>query len=128
MSTGSVDLSKLTPDQVTALEAAGALTIPAHTPADQAGIGPAMKLVAVNSRAWTPEILRATVKAAATNSAPIELLVENDGYFKNYQLDYHAGEKYPCLERDANRADLLDEIIRPLTPEPSTNAWPRTGP
>src|SRR5208283_1228354 len=70
------------------------------TPAEQAGIGPAMKLVAVNGRAWTADNLRAAVKSAATNSAPIELLIENGDYFKNYRLDYHSGEKYPCLERD----------------------------
>jgi predicted metalloprotease with PDZ domain len=92
------------------------------TPADRAGIGPAMKLVAVNGRAWTAENLRTAVKTAATNSAPIELLIENGDYFRNYRLDYHGGEKYPCLERDTNRPDRLDEIIRPLTPEPSTNS------
>lgn len=92
------------------------------TPAEQADIGPAMKLVAVNGRAWTADNLRAAVKSAATNSAPIELLIENGDYFKTYRLDYHGGEKYPCLERDTNRPDLLAEIIRPLTPEPATNS------
>jgi len=92
------------------------------TPADRAGIGPAMKLVAVNGRAWTADNLRTAVKSAATNDAPIELLIENGDYFKTYRLDYHGGEKYPCLERDPNRPDLLDEIIRPLIPEPSTNS------
>jgi len=92
------------------------------TTADSAGIGPAMKLVAVNGRRWTPENLRAAVKSAATNSAPIELLIENSDYFKNYRLDYHGGEKYPCLERVPAKPDLLDEIIRPLTPEPPTNS------
>ncbi len=92
------------------------------TPADLAGIGPAMKLVAVNGRAWTADNFRAAVKTAATNSAPIELLIENGDYFKSYRLDYHGGEKYPCLERDPNRPDLLAEIIRPLAPEPATNA------
>lgn len=92
------------------------------TPAARAGIGPAMKLVAVNDRAWTPDILRAAVKSAVTNRAPIELLIENDDYFKTCRLDYHGGEKYPVLERAANRPDLLAEIIRPLTPEPATNS------
>jgi len=92
------------------------------TPADQVGIGPAMKLMAVNGRRWTAENLRAAVKSAATNSAPIELLVENSDYFKTYRLDYHGGEKYPCLVRDPERPDLLAEIIRPLTREPSTNS------
>lgn len=92
------------------------------TTADQAGIGPAMKLVAVNGRRWTPENLRAAVKSAATNGAPIELLIENSDYFKNYRLDYHGGEKYPCLERVPAKPDLLAEIIKPLTPEPPTNS------
>ncbi|MGO8839239.1 MAG: M61 family metallopeptidase [Limisphaerales bacterium] len=92
------------------------------TPAARAGIGPAMKLVAVNGRAWTADNLRQAIKSAATNSTPIELLIENGDYFKNYRLDYHGGEKYPCLERDTNRPDLLGDIIRPLTPEPSTNS------
>lgn len=88
------------------------------SPADRAGIGPAMKLVAVNERRWTPEILRTAVASAATNTAPIELLVENDDYFKTCLLDYHGGEEYPCLERDPSRPDLLDEMLKPLTPEP----------
>ncbi|HXR03905.1 MAG TPA: M61 family peptidase [Verrucomicrobiae bacterium] len=87
------------------------------TPAEAAGIGSGMKLVAVDGRAWSAEILRAAVKAAATNTAPIELLVANGDYYKTFRLDCHGGEKYPCLERDPARPDLLDEIIRPLTPE-----------
>jgi predicted metalloprotease with PDZ domain len=89
------------------------------TPADAAGIGAGMKLVAVDGRAWSPEILRTAVKTAATNSAPIELLVENGDYYQTCRLDYHGGEKYPALVRDASKPDLLDEIIQPLTPAPA---------
>ena len=92
------------------------------TPADAAGVGTGMKLVAVNGRAWTPENLRAAVKAAATNSAPIALLVENDDYYQTCALNYHGGEKYPVLERDPAKSDLLDEIVKPLTPEPPADA------
>lgn len=87
------------------------------TPAEAAGIGSGMKLVAVDERAWSAELLRTAIKTAATNTAPIELLVQNGDYYKTFRLDYHGGEKYPCLERDPARPDLLDEIIRPLTPE-----------
>lgn len=87
--------------------------------ADTAGVGPAMKLVAVNGRRWTPDILRAAVKSAKAGAAPIELLVENEDYFKTCKLDYHEGEKYPCLVRDAARPDLLTEILKPLTPTPA---------
>jgi predicted metalloprotease with PDZ domain len=89
-----------------------------ESPADQAKVGAAMKLLAVNGRRWTPEILRTAVKEAKTNTAPIELLVENEDYFKTCKLDYHDGEKYPQLERDTAKPDLLAEILKPLTPEP----------
>ncbi|MBU6400220.1 MAG: M61 family peptidase, partial [Verrucomicrobia bacterium] len=86
------------------------------SPADRAGVGASMKLLGVNSRRWTPEILRAAVRAATTNTAPIALLVENEDYFKTCEVDYHDGEKYPQLERDASRPDLLSAILAPRTP------------
>lgn len=88
------------------------------TPADAAGVGTGLKLVAVNGRAWSPEILRAAVKFAVTNNAPIELLVQNNDYYKTCALDYHGGEKYPILERNPAKLDLLEAIVKPLTPEP----------
>jgi predicted metalloprotease with PDZ domain len=92
------------------------------SPADKSGLGPSMTLVAVNGRRWTPEILRAAVKFAATDPAPVELLVENEDYFKTCKVDYHQGEKYAQLERDPSKPDLLDEILKPLTPEPRLSA------
>jgi predicted metalloprotease with PDZ domain len=88
-------------------------------PADKAGVAPAMKLLAVNGRHWTPAILRAAVKSAKTNTAALELLVENEEYFKTYSLDYHGGEKYAQLERDAAKTDLLSEILKARTPAPA---------
>ncbi len=81
-----------------------------------------MKLVAVNGRRWTAAILRAAVTTAKSDAAPLELLVENEDYFKTCKLDYHDGEKYPHLERDATKPDLLTEILKPLTPPPSARA------
>jgi hypothetical protein len=75
-----------------------------------------MKLAAANQRRWTPEILRAAVKSAMTNAVPIELLLENNDYFQTCKLDYHEGEKYPCLERDVTRPDLLADILKPRGP------------
>ena len=92
------------------------------SPADMAGVGTGMKLVAVNGREWATEILRAAVKSAATNSAPIELLVKNNDYYKTCVLDYHGGEKYPVLERNPARPDLLEQIVKPLAPEPPADA------
>lgn len=89
------------------------------SPADAAGVGTGMTLVAVNGRAWTTDILRAAVKSAVTNSAPIELLVKNNDFYKTCAVDYHGGEKYPFLERDETKPDLMAQIVKPLTPEPA---------
>jgi predicted metalloprotease with PDZ domain len=85
-------------------------------PAARAGVAPGMKLIAVNGRRWTPDRLREALKASRGNATPIELLVENGDYFRTARLDYHGGERYPHLERDPARPDLLTAIISPLAP------------
>lgn len=85
------------------------------SPADRAGLGAAMKLLAVSGRRWTPELLHAAIQGAQTNSAPIQLLVENDEFFKTAKVDYHGGEKYPVLERDPAKTDLISQILKPIT-------------
>jgi len=80
--------------------------------AAKAGIGPGMKVVAVNSRRFSPEVLRDALKSAKNSTAPIELLVENTDYYKTYKIDYHGGEKYPHLVRDDSKPDLLSEILK----------------
>jgi predicted metalloprotease with PDZ domain len=86
------------------------------SPAHKAGIGPGMKLVAVNERKWSPPVLRAAIKAAQGSNQPIELLVENAQFFKTYSVDYHDGEKNPHLERLASQPDVLSEILKSMTP------------
>jgi len=81
-------------------------------PAAQAGIGPGMKLIAVNGRQYSAEILRDALKAGKSGTAPLELLVENTDYYKTYKLDYHGGERYPHLVRDDSKPDLLSEIYK----------------
>lgn len=85
------------------------------SPAYEAGLGPAMKLIAVNGRKWSPEILHAAVKGAQNTNQPIELLVENAQFFKTYSIAYHEGEKNPHLERIAGQTDILSDILRPLS-------------
>jgi predicted metalloprotease with PDZ domain len=81
-------------------------------PAALAGIGPGMKLIAVNGRQYSPEVLRDALKAGKAGTTPLELLVENTDYYKTYKLDYHGGERYPHLVRDESKPDLLTEIYR----------------
>lgn len=81
-------------------------------PAALAGIGPGMRLVAVNGRRYTPQVLSDALHSGKTSNAPLELLVENDDYFKTYKLDYHGGELYPHLVRDESKPDLLSDILK----------------
>jgi predicted metalloprotease with PDZ domain len=81
-------------------------------PAAKAGIGPGMKLIAVNGRQFSPDVLREALKAGKDGSRSIELLVENTDYYNTYKIDYHGGEKYPHLVRDDSKPDLLTEILK----------------
>ena len=81
------------------------------SPAALAGLAPAMKLIAVNGRRWSPETLREAIRAAKNSKEPIELLTENDDYFHTYALDYHGGERYPHLVSTAG-VDLLSVIAK----------------
>ena len=80
--------------------------------AAKAGIGPGMKIVAVNGRKFSADVWRDAIRAAKTSPSPIELIVENTDYFRVVKLDYHGGEKYPHLVRDESKPDLLTEIYR----------------
>src|SRR3984885_7682009 len=81
-------------------------------PAALAGIGPGMKLIAVNGRQYSPDVLRDALKAGKSGATPLELLVENTEYYKTYKIDYHGGERYPHLMRDESKPDLLTEIYK----------------
>ena len=85
------------------------------SPAYQSGIGPGMKLVAVNGRKFTLAVLRAALKAAQGSDQPIELLVENAQFFKTYSVAHHDGERNPHLERVSDQPDILGDILKPLT-------------
>jgi predicted metalloprotease with PDZ domain len=85
------------------------------SPAYAAGVGPGMKLIAVNGRKWSPDVIRDALKAAKSSRDPIELLVENGDYYATHKVDYHDGERYPHLERVETRPDLLEAITSPRT-------------
>jgi predicted metalloprotease with PDZ domain len=82
-------------------------------PAAKAGIGPGMKIIAVNSKRFSGDVLRDALRQGKNASVPLELLIENTDYFTTFKLDYHSGEKYPHLVRDESKPDELTEIIKP---------------
>ena len=85
-------------------------------PAAEAGMGPGMKMVAINGRAFSTDRLHEALGEGKSSRAPLELTVANGDFLKTYRIDYHGGERFPHLERDSSRADLLQQIIKPLQP------------
>lgn len=80
---------------------------------DKAGIGPGMKILAVNGRAYTPDVLKAAIHDAKDSGPAVELIILNTGYYKVVKLDYHDGERYPLLERVSSVPDRLNDILKP---------------
>lgn len=80
--------------------------------AAHAGIGPGMKILAVNGRRFTPQVFRDALYEGKNTSQPLQLLIENTDYFRTFVLDYHGGEKYPHLVREESKPDTMTEIIR----------------
>jgi predicted metalloprotease with PDZ domain len=90
------------------------------SPAANVGLAPGMRVIAVNGRKWSPEILRDAIARAKTSKDPIELLAENGDFFQTYRIDYHGGERYPHLEPVSGKMDLLTEITKMKAPAVAT--------
>ncbi|MGH9683234.1 MAG: M61 family metallopeptidase [Candidatus Acidiferrales bacterium] len=84
------------------------------SPAYAAGLGPGMKIAAVNGGEFSLDALREAVIAAKSATTPIELLVANGAQYQKFAVDYHGGLRYPHLAREASKPDYLGEILHPL--------------
>lgn len=72
------------------------------------------KLIAVNQRQFTEQLLRETLQDGPKNpTKPLELMIKDGEFYRNFTLDYHGGEQYPHLERDTAKADLISAIVAP---------------
>ena len=80
----------------------------------QAGVMPGMKVVAINDRAFTADLLHQALKASKDNSVTMRLLVLNDDYYKSCAITYQGGERYPHLLRVEAKPDTLDDLAKPL--------------
>lgn len=89
------------------------------SPAYLAGLGPGMKLLAVNGRRWSSAVLTDALNTAHASRQPIEFIAQNGEFFKTYSVPYADGVKSPHLERVDTQPDLLTSIIRAKTGTPS---------
>ena len=84
-------------------------------PAQKSGIAPGVRITSVNGRRFNPSALREAVQAAQKNGDLIEVVAKDGDYSNTYWIDYHGGEKYPHLDRQIGRTDLLRAITLPRT-------------
>jgi predicted metalloprotease with PDZ domain len=63
-------------------------------PAVQAGLSRGQQIVAVNGRAYTPDVLKEAAHAATGESPPVELLVKSYDVYRTVRLDYHGGARH----------------------------------
>jgi predicted metalloprotease with PDZ domain len=97
---------------ITAKETGDIVDVHLNSPAFQAGVAPATRIVAVNGRQFSPEGLHHAVEDSVHSTTPIALLIRDGEFYKTYNLDYRGGEKFPHLVRDESRPDLISDIIR----------------
>jgi predicted metalloprotease with PDZ domain len=83
------------------------------SPAFEAGISSGMKVIGVNGRMFTHDLLEDAIKEAKDTTKPITLLVVVDDYFQTSTINYHGGDRYSHLVREDAKPDYLDEIIKP---------------
>jgi predicted metalloprotease with PDZ domain len=85
-------------------------------PSYNAGMGPGMKITAVNGKQFSADALKEAIEGAKVATAPIQLIVANGPAVETYAVNYHGGLRYPHLVRDENRPDFLSEILHSRTP------------
>jgi predicted metalloprotease with PDZ domain len=83
-------------------------------PADKAKINPGEKIMAVNGRVYSKEALHAAIRQSKTASAPMHVILQNEAFVNEADLNYHDGERYPTLIRKEGDPAYLDDIAKPL--------------
>ncbi|WP_394829425.1 hypothetical protein [Pendulispora albinea] len=82
-------------------------------PAARAGLQPGATVVAVNGRKYAADVLRKAIAASKGADSSIELLTERDGLYRTCRVSWNQGGRYPHLERNPTKPDLLAAILAP---------------
>ncbi len=87
------------------------------SPAFKARLSTAVTLVAVNGRAYKPDLLKQGIRDARSDKKPIEVLVKELDRYRTVPIDYTGGLRYPHLERIEGEPDRLSTILAPRARE-----------
>ena len=83
------------------------------SPAAKAGMAPGMKLIAVNGHRYNEDVLQDAIRLGKGGKDPLEIIAQNGEAVRVYRVDDAQGPRYPVLERDAAKSDVLSDIIKP---------------
>jgi len=86
------------------------LDVLAGSPGAEAGIAPSSKVISVDGKRFDRNRLRDALKGTLRHP-DVELIVENQDTFKVHRLKWRGGDRFPMLERLADRPDLLTPIL-----------------
>ncbi len=79
-----------------------------------AGLAKGHKILAVNGRAFDPKVVRELLKS---KSSPLKLLIEAGEVYREVEIEYTGGLRYPTLEKiDGETTGWLDVLLAPTAP------------
>jgi predicted metalloprotease with PDZ domain len=81
-------------------------------PAFRAGLATGNRLIAVNGRTWSADVLKTAV-TEAKSTGRVELLVRSEDRFRTVSVPWTGGLRYPRLERIPGAPDRLGDILAP---------------
>lgn len=82
-------------------------------PAFRADIINGTKIVAVDGVSYSRERIEAAIRAATDARTPVRLIVERGGRYRNIDIDYHGGLRWPHLEKTGSGPDWFDRLLAP---------------
>ncbi|MBU1823692.1 MAG: peptidase M61, partial [Alphaproteobacteria bacterium] len=83
------------------------------SPAFKADIVNGTKIVAVDGNSYSKDRLEAAIRTAADGKTPVRLLVERGGRYRQIELAYHGGLRWPHLEKVGDGPDWFDRLLAP---------------
>ncbi|HEY0594228.1 hypothetical protein, partial [Sphingopyxis sp.] len=59
------------------------------------------------------ERIESAIRAATDGKTPVRLIVERGGRYRNIEIDYHGGLRWPHLEKTGGGPDWFDRLLAP---------------
>ena len=82
-------------------------------PAFKADLVNGTKIVAVDGMSYSKDRLETAIRAATDGKTPVRLLVERGGRYRQIDLAYHGGLRWPHIEKVGSGPDWFDRLFAP---------------